>query len=183
MRHHVQRQRVLRLAEACEEAILQHRLCAASGFLRGLANEHQRAFPIRLHVDERTRGSDPRGHVHIVTAAMSDECFLALVLRLHLAGERKAGLFFHRQRIELGADHDHRSGAVLENADNTGLADAFGDFEADVAQLFGELFGGIDLFERELRMRMDVLVKGLYVRIVAGHLGVDILAIAAGDIR
>ena len=92
----VQRERDIRLGEAREQTVLQHRLGPAQDLFSGLRHEHQRALPLPFQPDERLRGADPCGHVQIMTAGVRDWRLPAFVNGFHLARIRQAGLFFHR---------------------------------------------------------------------------------------
>ncbi len=76
------------------------------------------------------------------------------------------GLLLHRQGVEFGAHHDGGSVAVFIDRHQPGLADLFGHLEAERAHLVGEPRRGLHLLERDLRMRMDVLVERIELRIV-----------------
>ena len=77
----------------------------------------------------------------------------------------QARLLRNRQRIELGAQHDGWSGAVLHDRDDAGLADAGRDVEAERLHARGELRRGLRLLESELGVLVQVLVERLDVRI------------------
>ena len=161
------------LRKAREQAVGQHRLGAGDLFLGRLGDEHQRALPLVLQADQRLRRADPARHVDVVAAAMSDEVSRPFQICLVVAGIGQAGLFLHRQRVELGAHHDGRSSAVLVDRDQPGLADFLGDLEADRAHLGGELGGGLLLLEGDLGMGVDVLVERVELRVVALEGGLD----------
>ena len=78
----------------------------------------------------------------------------------------ESGFLLHRQRIEFGAHHDGRTVAVLVDRDQSGLADLFGDLEAECAHLGGELGGGLLLLKGEFGMRMEILVERIQLWIV-----------------
>lgn len=75
--------------------------------------------------------------MHVVPTGMHHRNFDAsIVARGHLAGVGEAGLFFHRERIQLRAQHHRRTGAVLQDSHHTQLADACGHLEPELAQAF-----------------------------------------------
>ena len=57
---------------------------------------------------------------------------------MNAAGIGEPGLFLDRQRIEFGAQHDGGTGAVLQNRDDTGATDVFGDIITERAQACGK---------------------------------------------
>src|SRR5471030_3308473 len=87
----VQRERVVRIGEALEQAVVEHGAGAAADFLGRLGDEHQRAFPLRLQRDERAGGADPAGHVDVVAAAVRHHGVLAVEQGVGLAGIGDAG--------------------------------------------------------------------------------------------
>jgi len=62
---------------------------------------------------------------------------------MDFAGVGEAGFFFDGKGVEFGAEHDGRAGSVLEDGDNAGAADCFGDFVAQGAETSGEFGGGL----------------------------------------
>ena len=94
----------------------------------------------------------------------------------------KAGLLFHRQRVEFGAHQDRRAVAVLVDRDEAGLADLLGDLEAERAHLGGETGCGFHFLKRQLGMGVDVLVERIERRVVAGDRGLN-RSLESGDIK
>ena len=162
-----------RLGKPGQQAIGQHRLGAADRLLRRLGDEDQGAAPAVLQRDQRLGRADPGRHVDVVPAAVGDEGRLAAILALLVRGVGQAGLFLHRQGVELGAHHDHRSGAVAIDGDDTGAADMLGHVEPIGAHLPGQHGGRSGLVEAELRVGVDVLVKRVQVRIARVQGAVD----------
>ena len=76
----MQREGEVGLGEAREQAVVEHRLGAAERFFGRLGDEHQRALPLVLEVDQRLGGADPGGHVHVVAAGMRHGGLLAQVV-------------------------------------------------------------------------------------------------------
>jgi hypothetical protein len=62
-----------------------------------------------------------------------------------------------RQRVHVGADRQHGTGAAaLDQADDTGPADTGAVADAQALKLARDDAGGAHLLEAEFRMRMDV---------------------------
>jgi hypothetical protein len=98
--------------------------------------------------------------VQVVPAGVHDrDGFAGRVLGGDAAGERQAGLFLHRQRVELGAQHDGRPRAVAQQCDHAGAADAGGHVKAERLGFGGQLGGGFALVEGQLGMLVQVVVQ------------------------
>jgi hypothetical protein len=150
------------VTEAREESVPQHRLRAAADFLCGLADHHQRPAPALPVVGQRGRGTDPRGHVNVVAARVHHRHRLTRgVLPRRLTREGEPRLLFDRERVELGAQHDGRAGAVLEDAHDAGPSDARRDLEACSLQSLRHLRGGRRFLKRKLGVRVKVFVERL----------------------
>ncbi len=166
----------VRLREALEEAVLEHRCCAAAGaggFLGRLADEHQRPVPLLAMIDHPPRRAGPCGHVEVVAARMHHRHGDAgEVLHHRRARKRHAGLLGDGQRIELRAQHHGGPGAVLQQRHDARPADAGGHVEAERLQPGSQLRRRLHFLEGELRVAMDVLVERLEIGIV----GVDVRA-------
>ena len=166
----VKRQCEVGFGEAREQAIGQHRPCAAETFFRWLSHHEQRAVPAVAMFCHEPRGSGPRGHVKIVAARVHHRRRLSgRVLRDDGAGEGKPGLLFDRERVELRAQHHRGSGAVLEHGHDPGLADARGDVEAERLQARREFGRRLDFLKPEFRRAMKVDVE----RVDVGKDGID----------
>ncbi len=110
----VQRHRHVWLGEACEEAIVDHPLGSADGFLGGLADQHQRPVPGIFAARHDFGRAQQRRHVHIVSAGMHHPNVAPRVIfRADFTGVRQASLLFDGERIELSAQHDGWARAVL----------------------------------------------------------------------
>ncbi len=78
-------------------------------------------------------GHDPGGrhqgaHVDIVAAHVPDTHIASVgILRVDFACVGEPCLFLDRQRIELGAQHDGRTRAVLEDGNDSGASNVLGD--------------------------------------------------------
>ena len=73
--------------------------------------------------------------MHIVTAGVHHGNGPACAIgRCLCAGIGQAGLFSNRQRVHIGTEHDGRSVAVAQNADDSGLADSVGYVVSDSAE-------------------------------------------------
>ena len=78
----------------------------------------------------------------VVTARVHDTDFrAAVVFGSYGARVRKPGLFLDGQCVELGAEHDHGSVAVLQHADDAGAADPSRDLVPELAEARRELRG------------------------------------------
>ncbi|MDP9913041.1 hypothetical protein J2W27_005173 [Variovorax boronicumulans] len=157
----MQRERGVGLGKAREQAVREHRLGARDGFFGGLADEHQRAFPLVLERDQRARGAEPAGHVDVVAAAVGHEAVAPAPVGAGLTGVGQAGLLFHREAVHVGAHHHDRPGAVAVQRHDAGAADLLGHLEADGAHLGGEQGGGARFLESKLGVGVQVLVEGV----------------------
>ena len=156
--------------EALEQAVREHHAGAGADFLRGLADEDERAAPVLLEARQHPGGADPAGHVHIVAAGVHDADFVAVfIARADFAGVGNAGFFHDRQGVHVGANEDGRADAVFQDADDAVPADFFGDFEAERFQFLGEAGGRFFFFEGELGIAVQLLVQS----VEALELGVD----------
>jgi hypothetical protein len=152
--------------------VLDHRGRTGQRLFGRLADQHQGAAPGLAVVRHQLGGGVPGRHVDVVAAGVHDRHGLAgRVLGGDRAGERQAGLFQHRQRIDLGAQHGDRAGAVLQDGDDTGAADAGGHFEAQRLDALGEFFCGLVFVEGQFRIAVQVLVQRFDARIILVQLG------------
>jgi hypothetical protein len=110
--------------------------------------------------------------VEIVATGMHyGDVVSGVVFGMDFAGVGEAGFFFDGKGVEFGAEHDGRAGSVLEDGDNAGAADCFGDFVAQGAETSGEFGGGLGFVRGELGRLMKIEVE-----IVGGGIdGVDFL--------
>ena len=81
-----------------------------------------------------------------------------------LAGVGQAGRLLDRQGVHIGAQHDGRSLAVAEQADDAGLPDPRRHLVAGAAELVRRQAGRPRLLHRQLGVRVYVGVKRLQVR-------------------
>ena len=169
------REREVGPGKAREQSVGKHGLCAADDLLGGLADEDQRAVPLVLERDQRLGRPQPPGHVRVVAAAVVDVARLAVELLLGVARIAQAGLLLHRQRIEFGAHEHRRARAVAIHRDHAGLTDMLGDGEAQLAHFAREQSGGPVLLKSQFRMRVNVLVECIEMRVVPVEDRVDAL--------
>jgi len=100
-------------------------------------------------------------------ACMTPTSLAGSVLRLHRRRVRSAGLFDDRQRVHVGADVDGRPVTVLQHRhDAVGrqprlvvLTNLLGDRVAELAQPRGDEGAALLLVLRQLRRRMELLVR------------------------
>src|SRR5260370_30368293 len=80
-------------AEALVEVVGEHGLGAVYGLFGGLADDHERAVPLRFGLGEGAGGSDEDGGMDVVAAGLHDAYFLAaLALDDDMARIGDAGL-------------------------------------------------------------------------------------------
>ena len=162
----VQRQREVRAGETGEQAVLQHRRRAAAALFGRLADHHERALPAVAVFGHQARRARPRRHVNVVPARVHHRRRLSAgVPHDDRAGKRQAGLLFDRERVELGAKHDGRPGAILHDRDDARAADAGRDVEAEGFRARGQFRRGLRFLKRQLWMLMKVDVQRVDVRI------------------
>src|SRR5437868_2302184 len=98
---------------------------------------------------------------------MSDEHLPSVPVGLVAARIVEAGLLFHRQAVEFGAHHDGGAVAIPVDGDQPGLADIFGNFEAERAHLRGEPGCGFHFLKGKFGMGVELLVERIELWIVA----------------
>jgi hypothetical protein len=139
---------IIGLGEAGVEPVLKHRRRTGPNFLGGLEDHHQRSRPLVLHRRKTAGGSDPAGHVRVVPAGVHHRRLGAVGQRSNCLGsEGQTGLLVHRERVHVGAKHQHRAWSVFHHRDDTGPADLLRDLETELAHLSGELCGRANLLE------------------------------------
>ena len=121
----------IRPGEALKQTIGEHDPRPGATFFRRLADHHQRAGPLRFLLDQRPRGANPAGHVHVVAAGVHHRDGVAGIIGGgDGAGVGLPGLLTHRQCVHVGAQQHRRPLAVLQHADQPMSAHAGGHFEA-----------------------------------------------------
>ena len=154
----MQGQGVVGLREPLEEAVVEHHAGPGPDLLGRLTDEHQRPAPAVLQAGQRAGRADPAGHVHVVAAGVHDADLVAgLVAGADGAGVGPAGLFRHRQGVQVGADQDGRAGAVFEDGDDAVAADVGRHLKPDLAQFVGQTAGCLAFLGRKLRVGVNVL--------------------------
>ena len=124
---HVQGHGDVRLGETRHEAVVDHPLGAADGFLGGLTNQNESSVPGVFAVGHDRGGTEHRCHVHIVSAGVHDaDIASGIVFRADFAGVREAGLLLNRKPVEFGAQHHDRTGAILQDGDDSGATHVLG---------------------------------------------------------
>ncbi|MNC39289.1 hypothetical protein D3C75_879400 [compost metagenome] len=107
--------------------------------------------------------------MHVVTAGVHDGLFGPVAVDLTRGrGVGEAGVFGQRQAVHVGADHDGRTGPVLEHCDHARPADAGRDLIAQGAQFPRHAGGGLDLHARQLGVAVEVVEQGAEVGVVVG---------------
>jgi hypothetical protein len=98
---------------------------------------------------------------------MHDADLVALVIaRTSGAGVRQAGLFFHRQRVHVGAQHDDRAVAVAQHTDHAMPTDLARDFGASQPEFRCDPGGGVFFLKRKLRVRVPMAIQSVQVSLV-----------------
>ena len=151
--------------EFLEEAVLHHRLGAATAFLGRLEDEVHRAVEV-ARGGEILGGAQQHRGVTVMTAGVHAALVLAAVI--------EGVVFVHRQRIHVGAQPD-RLGIVADpdRAHDSGLADAGGDLAAPLLQFLRHDLRRAHLLEAKLGMGMDVAPDGGQFGGSGGDLGFD----------
>ena len=158
----------VRLGEALPQPGVDHRARSPDGLLRRLAHHDQRAAPSILALREERRRRHPGGHVHVVAAGVHDVDLLPRVVdRGDRARVGQAGLLFHRERVELGAQRDRRAGPVAQHSDHAGAAHAGRYLEAELAQALRHLGGGVHLVARQLGRLVQVEIELVHLWVEA----------------
>lgn len=109
---------------------------------------------------EQRGDTDEPGGVHVVPAGVRNRYLLAIgVVADGSAGVCQAGGLLHRQRIDVAAQQDGGTVAVVECGHHAGLPDAGGHFVAEGPQSVGHDAGGAHLGERQLRVPVQIFVE------------------------
>src|SRR5262249_48287974 len=92
-----------------------------------------------------------------------------------------AGRFVHVDGVHVGANEHSRPGpAALEQAEDAGAADAFGDGKAEVAQVGGEACRCPRFLEGELRVLVKLTTEGDCGCFETADVGADVCRCAHG---
>ena len=153
-RHIVQPIEFLNLP-ALDQPVIEHRLRAGLAFLGGLEDDDGGAVEIARLGQVSGRAEQHRA-VPVMAAGMHPP--------RHGRGIGQPGRLGHRQRVHIGAQRDHPTGAVAappDHADDAGPADAFGDLvQPEVAQQPGHPRGGAMHVELQFRMGVEIVPPG-----------------------
>jgi hypothetical protein len=134
--------------EFLEQAVLDHRLAAATAFLRGLEDEVHGALEVAALAQHLGRAEQHRG-VAIMAAGMH----AARVLRAML----EIVPLVHRQAVHVGSQaNSFQRVALAQGSDQAGLAQPARHLEAPFGELGGDDVGGARLLVGELGMGVDV---------------------------
>ena len=157
--HDVLAEHDVRLGEAVEQAVVDHRPGALRRLFGRLEDHHQCAPPrVACLREQRGRAHQP-GDMHVVAAGMRPPARCSpRVRRRDLAGIGEAGRLCDRQRVHVGAQHDGRAVAVAKQTDDAGLPDPGRHLIAGVAKPVRGQARRARLLHRQLGMRVDVLV-------------------------
>ena len=148
--------------KAGEESVINHGLGAGRRLLRRLEDRHQGPPPRRACLCEHGRCSHQPRHVHVVAAGVHHRHGLAVVVGSRdRAGIRQAGLFPHRQRIHVGAQHDHGPVAVVQQTNDPRLPNSRGHVKTVGAEPIRRQAGRACLLHGQFGMRMHIGVEGL----------------------
>lgn len=165
----VESQDIIGLRKFCEEASAQHGLCAANGFLSGLANQNHGAAPAILELNKHARRAKKNGHVQVMAARVHNANFRTVrALGFYMARVRQAGILHDGKRIHVGSNVDGRTGTILEDGDDAVrnqagvvvLAEMIGHFVAEFLQLSGDQRGRLLFLRGELRVFVKMFVGG-----------------------
>jgi hypothetical protein len=135
--------------EFFEQAILEHGARAAKAFFGRLEDEVHGAVEI-AGLGEITRGAEQHGGVAVMAAAVKT------------AGNGRApaqiGVFFHRQRVHVGAQANAFGARTLalEHADHAGAAQPAMHLDAPSLELLGDDARRAHLLETDLGMGMKI---------------------------
>ena len=109
----------------------------------------------------------------VVTAGVHDADFASrIVLGVDFAGVGQACLFFYREPVEFGTQHDGRPGTIFQNGNDTCSADVFRDRVAEVTQAARQLLRSLRLVGRELRILMEIEIESVRIGIDLFNLSV-----------
>ncbi len=160
--------------EAVEEPVLEHGLRPGAALLGGLSDHHEGSVPLVPERGETPCRTDEDGHVHVMAAGVHDVHMKSVLL----GGFRRRGVseprhLLHRQGIEIGADEERRTVAVLHHADDAVSTDAGGDIEAEVLEFARDPLRGVGLLERQLGMGVEIVIEALEIAVVLIDRGVE----------
>jgi hypothetical protein len=110
--------------------------------------------------------------VEIVAAGVHHRHFdAAVIVRSDAASIRKTSLLRHWQSIEFGAQHHHRTLAILEHANYPGSANSGGDIVSKFAKLVGNFGSSLFFVIRKLGITMQVEIERFDLGIGGINLG------------
>ena len=92
-----------------------------------------------------------------------------IVFGMYLAGIGQPGLFFYRQRIEFGPQHDGRARTIFQNGDDASPANVLGDFIAGAAQVSGQFLGSLRFMGGKFGMLVQIEIECVSVGIDRFH--------------
>ena len=95
------------LGKAGEQPIVDHPPRSLASLFGGLANEYDRARPVRFVAGQKLCHADQIGNVDVVAAGMHHAGRDAiLVSHLDLRGIRQPGVLRDRQGVQIGPQHE-----------------------------------------------------------------------------
>ena len=157
-----------------EESVGDHGERAGADFFGGLGDQDEGAGPTIAESGEHARGAEEGGDMGVVGAGVHrGGVFAGEVFYGGFAGVGHAGFFQEREGIHVLADEHGFTGAVFQDADDAGVADVFGDLEAEGAELFGDEGGGARLHERELGVGVEIFIDGFERGVFGGDFSRD----------
>jgi hypothetical protein len=142
-------------APARHQAVVDHGLAAGAAFFGRLEDHDGR--PVEIAGLGQIFGSaEQHGGMAVMAAGVHHA--------RNLRGVGHAALFFHRQRVHVGAQADdavRRSLAASDDADHAGAADPGHDLvAAEFLQTFGDDSGRAMHFVQEFRMLVKIMAPG-----------------------
>jgi hypothetical protein len=137
------------LREVLEETIIDHRLSAFRGFLPRLKDRHQCSMPSLAGLGKQRGRARKPGDVHVVTTHVAHRHGMAFtVLGFNFAGIWQTRRFLNRESIHVGPQHDCRTFAISQQADDTSLSYALRHLVAGGAKSFRRQTGSPRLLHR-----------------------------------
>ena len=158
VRAHVLGEQHVRRRDEAREAVGQHRRRATTRLLVGLQERHDRSGPRGARRGEPVHGREERRHVHVVPARSRPRP-PAAERRAPARRVRQTARLADRERVELGAQRDHRAGAVAQHPDHSVTADAFAHVHTRRPKVRGGARGRLPLATRELGCGVQLAVQ------------------------
>ncbi len=150
----------LRSGKPLEESVGDHGRGAAPQLLGRLKDRHDGARPCVPPVGEHEQRANQASGVHVMPAGMRNgDSAAGRIDGYSGARVRQARSFSDRQRVHIGAQHDHRSIPVAQHRDYASASDASGDVETQGFERGHHGGGRVMFLHRQLGVAVQVAIQ------------------------